>query len=42
LNPVENLWQFLRENWLGNRIYASCEAILDHCCYAWNTLIDQP
>ena len=42
LNPVENLWQFIRENWLGNRIYASYEAILDHCCDAWNKLIDQP
>ena len=23
LNPVENVWQFMRENWLGNRIFAS-------------------
>jgi transposase len=42
LNPVENLWQFMRENWLGNRIYASYKAILDHCCEAWNRLIGQP
>ena len=42
LNPQENVWQFLRENWLGNRVYASYEAILDHCCHAWNTLTDQP
>ena len=37
LNPVENLWQFIRENWLGNRIFASYEAILDHCCDAPGT-----
>lgn len=42
LNPVENLWQFIRENWLGNRVFASYEAILDHGCDAWNKLIDQP
>ncbi len=42
LNPVENLWQFIRENWLGNRIFASYEAILDQCRGAWNTLKDQP
>ena len=42
LNPVENVWQFLCENWLGNRLHASYEAILDHCCHAWNTLTDQP
>lgn len=21
LNPVENLWQFMRDNWLSNRIF---------------------
>ena len=25
LNPVENIWQFMRENWLSNRIFASYE-----------------
>ena len=35
LNPVENIWQFLRENWLSNRIFASHSDILDHCCAAW-------
>jgi transposase len=42
LNPVENVWQFLRENSLSNRIFPSYEVILDHCCAAWNKLIDQP
>lgn len=42
LNPVENIWQFLRENWLSNRIFKSYDDILDHCCFAWNRLIDQP
>src|SRR5215210_2054109 len=26
LNPVENVWQFLRDNWLSNRIFPSYEA----------------
>jgi putative transposase len=42
LNPVENVWQFLRDNWLSNRFFCSYEAILDHCCAAWNKLTDQP
>ena len=42
LNPVENLWQFMRDNWLGNRILQSYDDILDHCCKAWNRLIAQP
>ena len=42
LNPVENLWQFMRDTWLGNRIFKSYADILDHCCDAWNALIDRP
>jgi len=29
-------------NWLSNRIFKSFADIVDHCCYAWNALIDQP
>jgi hypothetical protein len=42
LNPTENIWQFMRENWLSNRVFRSYEDILDHCCAAWNRLVDQP
>ena len=42
LNPVENVWQFMRDNWLSNRVFDSFDDILDHCCDAWNKLVDQP
>ena len=42
LNPVENIWQFMRDNWLSNRVFTSYDDILDHCCDAWNKLVDQP
>ena len=42
LNPVENVWQYMRENWLSNRVFRSYEDIVDHCCHAWNKLVDQP
>lgn len=42
LNPVENVWQFMRQNWLSNRVFTSYDDIVEHCCYAWNKLIDQP
>ncbi len=42
LNPVENIWQFMRDNWLSNRVFKSYDDILDHCCFAWNSLIEQP
>src|SRR5262245_36848703 len=42
LNGQENIWQFMRQNWLSNRIFKSFDDIVDHCCYARNTLIEQP
>ena len=38
LNPVENIWQFMRDNWLSNRVFKSYNDIVDHCCFAWNSL----
>lgn len=42
LNPVETVWQYMRDNWLSNRVFSSYPDILDHCCEAWNRLVDQP
>ena len=42
LNPVENVWQFMRQNWLSNRVFTSHRDIVDHCCHAWNKLVEQP
>jgi hypothetical protein len=41
LNPVDNVWQFMRDNWLSNRVFTSYDDIIDHCCEAWNKL-DRP
>jgi len=42
LNPVENIWQYLRGNWLSNRVFESDNDIVDAACDAWNRLIDRP
>jgi transposase len=42
LNPVENVWQFLRDNHLSNRVFTGYDDIVAHCCAAWNDLIEQP
>ena len=42
LNPQENVWQFMRDNWLSNRIFESHDQIVALCCDAWNNLRDQP
>jgi hypothetical protein len=42
LNPQENVWQFMRDNWLSNRVFTSYDNLVDHCCAAWNRLVDAP
>ena len=43
LNPVENVWQFMCDNWLSNlRSSNPTKYIVALCCQAWNNLIDQP
>ena len=34
LNPVENVWHFIRDTWLSNRIFSTYDGIVDHCCFA--------
>ncbi len=29
LNPVENIWQFMRDNWLSNRVFKGYDDIVD-------------
>lgn len=42
LNPVEDIWQFLRQNHLSNRVFNSYDSILDACCKAWQALMAVP
>lgn len=42
LNPIENVWQYLRQNFLSNRVFEDYDAIVDACCKAWCAFIDVP
>ena len=42
LNPVENIWAYLRGNKLSNRVFDNYDAIVDACCDAWTWLAAQP
>jgi len=42
MNPVENIWAYLRGNKLSNRVFEDYDAIVDACCDAWNWLIAMP
>ena len=41
LNSVENIWEYLRGNFLSHCVWDTYEAILDTCCDAWNALMAQ-
>ena len=39
LNPIEQVWQWLRQNELANRCFEGYEDIVEQCCRAWNSFI---
>ena len=39
LNPVENIWQFMRGNWLSNLVFDTYDDIIDVACDAWRKLV---
>jgi hypothetical protein len=42
LNPMENVWEYLRGNKLSARVWDSYDAIIEACKEAWNWLMDDP
>jgi len=42
LNPMENVWEFLRGNFLSHRVWDTYELILKACRDAWNKLMHTP
>jgi DDE superfamily endonuclease len=42
LNPVENIWQYLRSNWLSNRVCETYHDIITAACDAWLKLVALP
>jgi hypothetical protein len=42
LNPVENVWEYLRQNQLSLRVWPDYAAIVETCCRAWNALMAMP
>jgi transposase len=42
LNPVENVWQYLRSNKLAITVFDSYADIVDRCCNAWTFFATNP
>lgn len=40
LNPIEQVWQWLRQNELANRCFKGYEDIVEQCTRAWNSFIN--
>jgi transposase len=36
LNPIENVWQYLRQNKLAITVFEDYAQIVDKCCQAWS------
>jgi transposase len=41
LNAAENIWQYLRQTYLANRVFKSYTDILDACQDAWRRLLNE-
>jgi transposase len=42
LNPQEQVWQHLKDNYLANRVFKDQADITDACCRAWNAFAKIP
>ena len=42
LNPIENVWEYLRGNKLAITVFESYEDIVDKSCGAWNFFRQDP
>jgi transposase len=39
LNPIENVWEYLRGNYLSISVWDTYDQIVDACCRAWNAFL---
>ena len=42
LNSIEQIWDFLRKNYLPNRIFNTWDVLVEAICWAWNQLCKLP
>jgi len=42
LNPVEQVWHFLKQYFLSNRVFKDWDDIANACVKAWNVFVHEP
>lgn len=41
LNPIEQVWQYVKQHWLSNRCFENYERIVEATCEAWLKFTEQ-
>ena len=41
LNPHENVWEYLKNNFISNTVFRDTEHVIDTCCTAWMSLCSE-
>ena len=41
-NPMENVWEFLRDNRFGTQVWKTYSDIVRACAKAWNWFVSDP
>jgi transposase len=42
LNPTENIWQYMRQSYLSNRVFRNYDDVVEASSAAWNKLVAEP
>jgi DDE superfamily endonuclease len=42
LNPMENVWEFLRDNRFGAQVWKTYSEVVRACSKAWNWFVSDP
>jgi hypothetical protein len=37
-NPHENIWEYMKNNFLSNKVFKDFDHVMEACCEAWNML----
>lgn len=37
-NPHENIWEYMKNNFLSNKVFKDFDHVMEACCEAWNKL----
>jgi hypothetical protein len=40
-NPHENIWEYMKNNFLSNKVFKDFDHVMEACCEAWNKLCSE-